>query len=69
MHSFFNILASIGTEYSIIIAILFAIIAIEFIRNKIHQLDFRECYDSNFENPYGEKIWETTNSRKKGKIW
>lgn len=41
MHSFFNLLASIGKWYSLIFAVFFAILAVEFMRHKVHQLDFK----------------------------
>lgn len=39
MHGTFNFFASWGTLFGLLLAILFAIAAIEFTRNKIHQLD------------------------------
>lgn len=44
MHSFFNFLASLETWYGLIFAVFFAILAIEYTKQKIHDLDFRTQY-------------------------
>ncbi|UCE75096.1 MAG: PrsW family intramembrane metalloprotease [Methanomassiliicoccales archaeon] len=39
MHGLFNLFASMGTLFGLLLAIMFAIVAIEFTRHKIHQWD------------------------------
>jgi hypothetical protein len=39
MHAVFNLFASMGTFFGLVLAIIFAFAAIEFTRHKIQQLD------------------------------
>jgi RsiW-degrading membrane proteinase PrsW (M82 family) len=52
MHGLFNFFASMGTIFGLLLAIMFAIAAIEFTRHKIHQLDIESMVEHKWRGLY-----------------